>query len=91
MIRIGSQLSAFGNRYEVTAHTGGKLILRQIEHGINSNGTRYILGEAVKIIGFGESPLAGEVVGLNPIRARVTEFGEWRGYWVTGKRIRKGT
>jgi hypothetical protein len=88
-VKIGSSVSAFGKRYEVTGIRKHGFTCREVPSGKSENGCRYIIGERVKIIVDGEL-FDGRITQLNPVRAVVTEHGcLMRGYEFTGRRIRK--
>jgi hypothetical protein len=89
-IKIGTRMSSHNRQFEVVSIlANGGLRLRPTQ-GTKHDGTRYELGEQVRIVGVDlDGDLAGEVVSLSPIRAKVTS-GVFGGLEVGGDKIRKG-
>lgn len=91
-MKLGSRYSLAGKPFEVVSmRANGGIVMRPVKKpGERSNGVRYSLGESVRIVGVDlETELRGEVISLEPLKARVTSPGIWCGLVVSGGKMRK--
>jgi hypothetical protein len=79
--KLGTRAIIHNQPYEVVSILAdGGLRLRPLKGGRKSDGTQYALGERVRIVGLDlDGELAGEIVQLAPIRAKVTSAGVFQG------------
>lgn len=86
-MKIGTRITIARKQYEVkSVRPDGCIILRPAKAGTASDGSVWGLGERCRVVRLSKRELAGEIVGISPIEAKVLTPGRWEGR-IVGKRF----
>lgn len=91
--KIGSRVSVKGKPYVIRSIMGnGRIVLEPAQPGVMSDGTKWEMGEECRVVEVAtkeKKELAGIVVCLEPIEAKVVTPGRWEGRIVGRRNMRK--
>lgn len=92
-MKIGSRITVKGKPYTIRSiMANGRIVLQPAAPGLGTDGSIWLIGEECRIVDVATKEgreLAGVVVNIEPIEARVTTPGRWEGRLVGRRNMRK--